>query len=195
MKVSAVLLMSLLAVSPALAQWETQAASIRDSIVYIENTQGSCTGAVINNEKDLVLTAAHCDGPELFVDQSPAKVLSKDVKNDLMVLEVKDIDRPALKLALKNPVVGQEVATYGYGYGLERPLFRTHTVSDNETQIPELPYRYIAVDSAFIPGQSGGPVVDKNGAIVAIVQRGNSIIGLGLGAETIRGKVGKFFAK
>jgi S1-C subfamily serine protease len=190
------LLLFPLAVLPALAtDWSVQAAKLRDSVVYIESAGGSCSGAVIDSTRDYVLTAAHCDGEKLFIDQSPAKVISKDVKSDLMVAHVDGLERPALKLALKNPVTGQEVATYGYGFGLEQPLFRTHHVSDAEAQLPELPYRYVAVDSAFLPGQSGGPVVDLNNQVVAVVQRSNGTIGIGVGAETIKSKVGKYFGR
>lgn len=193
------ILLSLLAiltfVSPLMAtDWTAQAKRLRESVVYIESKAGSCSGSVIDTTKDYVLTAAHCDGEELYVDQTPSKVVSKDVKSDLLVLYVKDIGKPALKLALKNPTTGQEVATYGYGYGLEQPLFRTHHVSESEAQIPELPYRYVTVDTAFLPGQSGGPIVDLNNEIVGIVQRGNESIGIGVGSETIKSKVGKYFA-
>jgi S1-C subfamily serine protease len=182
---------------PASAQWTATAPILAESVVYIESANGSCSGFVINNEKDLVASAAHCDGPKdtVFVDQMPAVVHAKDVKSDLMVFYVKGIDKPALKLATKNPIVGQSVATYGFGYGLEQPLFRTHTVSANDAQIPELSYRYVVVDSSFLPGQSGGPIVDANGNVVAIVQRGNDVIGLGLPVEEIRKRIGKYFSQ
>jgi S1-C subfamily serine protease len=182
---------------PAFAQWTKLAPSLNESIVYIESEGGSCSGVVIDSEKDLVLTAAHCEGPKdtMYADQSPATVHAKDAKSDLMILYVKGLEKPALKLALKNPEVGQEVATYGFGYGLEQPLFRVHHISANDAQIPELSYRYVVVDTGFLPGQSGGPVVDANGNIVAIVQRGNEVIGLGLPAEEIRKRVGRYFAK
>jgi S1-C subfamily serine protease len=194
--IATIILFASFLVVPAFAtDWSTQAKKLKESILYVESKVGSCSSSVIDSERDYILTAAHCDGPELFVDQTPAKVVAKDVKSDLMVLEVKGDEHPALKLALKNPVTGQEVATFGYGFGLEQPLFRTHHVSNDETQIPELPYRYITVDSAFIPGQSGGPIVDLNGNIVGIVQRGSDTIGLGVGAETIKAKMGKYFGK
>jgi serine protease Do len=180
---------------PAFAQWTKIAPSLSESIVFIESEGGSCSGFVIDNERDLVQTAAHCEGEKMYVDQSPATIHAKDAKSDLMVIYVKGIDRPALKLATKNPEVGQEVATYGFGYGLEQPLFRVHHVSANDAQIPELSYRYVTVDTGFLPGQSGGPVVDVNGNVVAIVQRGNEVIGLGLPAEEIKKRMGKHYAQ
>lgn len=197
-KVLALLMFAMFLSTPALAQWPSIATELRQSIVYIEGKEGSCTGFVIDNERDFVLTAAHCDMTEMYVDLAPAKVRAKDVKNDLMVLYVEGIDRPALKLAKKNPVIGEEVATYGYGWGLERPLFRVSYISDTEAQVQTgLPNQgpFYVVDKNFMPGQSGGPVVNAKNEVVAIVQLGSNIgVGLGIGAEQIQSKVGKYFA-
>jgi S1-C subfamily serine protease len=46
-----------------------------------------------------------------------------------------------------------------------------------------------------VPGMSGGPVVDASGQVVMIVQLASDRVGLGIGAESIRAKVGRFFAK
>ena len=181
----------------ACAEWPTAAKTLRESIVYIEGKSGSCTGFVIDNERDFVLTAAHCDMPELYVDLAPAKVRAKDVKNDLMVLHVEGIDRPALKLAKVNPKVGDEVATYGYGWGLEQPLFRVSHISATDAQIQtQLPNQgpFFVVDSNFMPGQSGGPVINAKNEVVSIVQLGsNAGVGFGIGAEQIQAKVGRYF--
>jgi serine protease Do len=182
--------------APVSAQWTKVASDMRESIVYIESKLGSCTGFVIDNDRDFVLTAAHCDGPEMYVDLAPAKVRAKDVKNDLMVLHVEGIDRPAMKLAAKNPRVGDAVASYGYGFGLEQPLFRQAHVSATEVNINGTGGvgNYVALDANFIPGQSGGPVVNMQNEVVLIVQLGSSAgVGLGVGAETIKAKVGRYF--
>lgn len=176
------------------ADWQAIATQLRESIVNIEVEGGRCSGFVIDNNRDFVLTAAHCDGKEMYVDLSPAKVRAKDVKNDLMVLEVEGIDRPALKLG-RNPKIGDEVASYGYGWGLERPIFRVAHVSDDKTSIPGLEGGpWILVDAPFVPGQSGGPVVNLRNEVVSIVQRGGDGVGLGVGADVIAAKVGKYFA-
>jgi hypothetical protein len=127
-----------LALIMALADWSGVADTLSKSVVYIESKGGSCTGFVINakatnkdkEDVDYILTAAHCEGAELYADQTAAHVLWKDTKKDLMVLEVANLDRPALKLAKDNPKIGEDVASYGYGWGLERPMFRTAHVSD-----------------------------------------------------------------
>lgn len=185
--------------TPAIAaDWTSVAPQVRDSIVEIQvGDEGACTGFVIDNDRDLVLTAAHCDpGPDqqLFADLRPASVKAKDDKNDLLVLEVKGIDRPALRLAKDDPKIGEEVASYGYGYALENPMFRVAHVSVEDISINRS--RYIMLDIDFVPGQSGGPVVNAAGDVVMIVQMGDGhAVGIGIGAERIDDRVGRFFSK
>lgn len=181
------------------ADWVLLARSLRDSIVEIASTQGACTGFVIhskakagNEDVDYILTAAHCDGPELVADLRPTKVKAKDIKNDLMVLEVSDLDRPALRLANTDASIGEEVASYGYGYALDQPFFRVAHISAKNVNIGAQ-VLYHSIDASFIPGQSGGPVVNDRGEVTMIVQLGSNVAGFGVGAEQIRDRVGRFF--
>ena len=187
-------------VSVFASEWAATAAKLRESIVFVQiGEAGSCTGFVVDNERDYVLTAAHCDtkGEDLYVDLAPAKIVAKDTKNDLMVLKVEGIDRPALKLAKANPKVGDAVASYGFGFGFEQPLFRQAHVSAVDVNITGGGGvgNYVGLDANFIPGQSGGPVVNPANEVVLIVQLGSSAgVGLGVGADTIREKVGRYFS-
>ena len=194
------LLAFVLAVSPVLAaDWVALAKPVRDSIVEIASAGGACTGFIIHSTAkrdkdnvDYVLTAAHCEGADLVADLKPAIVKAKDFKNDLMVLEIENTDRPALRLADSDPKVGEEVASYGYGYALDQPMFRVAHVSAQDANIG-LPVQYHAIDASFVPGQSGGPVVNEKGQVVMVVQRGSNVVGFGVGAEKIRDRVGRFF--
>lgn len=189
----------------ASADWTSIADTLSKSVVYLENKHGSCTGFVVNSDAkgkdkedvDYILTAAHCDGKDLYADQTATRTLWKDTKKDLMVLEVANLDRPALRIARDNPKIGDEVASYGFGWGLERPMFRTAHVSDDNTYIPEdgIGGPFIVIDAAFVSGQSGGPVVNHAGEVVLMVQRGGGGVGIGVGAETMRGKAGRYFEK
>ena len=193
------LFLSILAVVPVRAafDWTVVAAKLRDSVVNIETSEdGRCSGFVIDNVRDFVMTAAHCAGEEMYVDSEPAVVRAKDVKNDLMVLYVKGIDHDALSMATADPKIGEPVATYGFGWGLERPLFRTGHISDNKAMVPGIEGGpWVIVDAAFIPGQSGGPVVNLKGELVSIVLRTSDRDGFGAGVEVIRDKFGKYFTR
>ena len=200
----ALLAILLVAVSPAYAQtqdWVSLAKTVRDSIVEIASANGACTGFIINstakNDKDnvdYVLTAAHCEGANLVADLQPATIKAKDFKNDLMVLEIPNTDRTALKLADKDAAVGEEVASYGYGYALDQPMFRVAHVSAKDINIGER-VQYQAIDSPFVKGQSGGPVVNSKGEVVLVVQLGSESVGFGVGAEKIQDRVGRYFEK
>ena len=181
--------------------WNVIAPKTLKSIAFLTGPEGSCTAWVIDERRDLVMTAAHCDQEQngvsvMLVDNIPAKVVAMDKKKDLMVLNVPGIDRPALKLAKENPRIGDEMGSYGYGLGLERPMFRVTHVSDDNLYVPYegIGGPFILTDTNFIGGQSGCPVVDTAGDVVMIVQRGSEQgFGLGVGAEMIKAKMGKYF--
>lgn len=179
------------------SDWTGKIEQALKSVVFIETDEGTCTGFVVDVTRKYVQTAAHCDGDKVWIDRVVAKIVSKDTKKDLAVFEVKDLDptRPALKLAVKDPEIGQEVMSIGYGMGLERPLFRKAMVSDTALTIPEgnIGGPFIALDSAFVGGQSGGPVINHEGEVVMIVQRASGTTGIGVAASIIRERVGRFW--
>ena len=53
----------------------------------------------------------------------------------------------------------------------------------------------VLIDAAYVPGQSGGPCVNASGEVVSIVQRASNVLGVGVGAETIKSKMGRYFQK
>jgi S1-C subfamily serine protease len=190
----------------ARTDWAALVKTLEKSVVTIERDDKgtSCTGFIINSKAkdkndddiDYVLTAAHCEAAKLWADQSVATVIAKNKEKDLIVLSIEDSDRPALKLAKDNPTVGQEAASFGYGYGLERPLFRLTHISA-ETYIPYdgIGGPLFMTDATFVGGQSGGPVINADGEVVMMVQLGTNSVGMGVGSETIRQKVGKYLEK
>lgn len=183
--------------------WSAVVKQVEASVVFAQvGDEGGCTAFVINQEKHYLLTAGHCfpeKGEMLWVDGVAASPVYLDHKRDLLVVEAKYIDptKPALKLAARNPVIGQEVMSVGFGYALERPFFRQAHVQDDKMALPGVDGGpFISTDTAFVGGQSGGPVVDGAGDVVMIVQRGdNGTTGLGIGCETIAKFVGRFFGK
>jgi S1-C subfamily serine protease len=198
-KTIATFLLALLLVTPAKASdWTDIVNRVLKSVVYLEASDGTCTGFVIDAQRKYVLTAAHCVAEDLWLDRVSGKLVSKDLKKDLAVYKVDELDpaRPALLLADKDPEIGQEVMSVGFGMCLERPFFRKAMVSDTAVQIPEagIGGPYIGLDAAFVGGQSGGPVVNHNGEVVMIVQRASGTVGIGVAASVIREKMGRFFA-
>lgn len=186
------------------SDWAATVKKVEPSVGFVQvGENGGCTAFVINQEKHYLLTAAHCFPGEhgvLWVNLVAARVVALDTHKDMMVIEAKDMDPtiPAIKMAEKNPSIGEEVMSIGYGYALERPMFRQAHIQDDALTIPEggVGGPYLSTDSTFVPGQSGGPVVNINGELVGIVQRGdNGSTGLCTGVEIIRERVGRFFGK
>jgi S1-C subfamily serine protease len=194
-----------LGAAPHAADWPALVKALEKSVVTIERDDKgtSCTGFIINakgrrddEDVDFVLTANHCFAEKLYADQAEANVVARNTEKDLLVLAIEDSGRPAMKLAQDNPKVGEELASFGYGLGLEKPLFRIAHVSA-ETYIP---YEGIGgpiffVDGAFVGGQSGGPCVNAAGEVVMVVQRSTPATGIGVGAETLRQRVGRYWEK
>lgn len=199
--IASLIALTLFIASPlAASQWTPIAEKFASSVYFLEavNEQdaavGGCSGFTINQEKRYVLTAAHCDGYKVRIAGTPSLRMFKDERKDLMVLRALSLDLgPAIKLARNNPVVGDEVASLGYGFALEQPMFRVAHISHAAIDIEELSGPFVMVDAQFVPGQSGGPVLNQQGELVSIVQRGGSGLGFGVGVETIRSKAGRYF--
>jgi len=184
--------------APAQADWRTIVeARLLKSVVQLSDT---CSGFVINEKEDYVLTAKHC-GPDdpskpVVVDLIPGKVIATDVHKDLLVVHVPGVDRPALKIADSDPHYGQPVASFGYGGGYERPMLRLATVAQPKAIIPDAgPGEWVMLDAAFVGGQSGAPVVNAAGEVVMMVQMSSALMGIGRSAEVIRDRVGKYCEK
>jgi hypothetical protein len=180
-------------------QWTDTVKKAQNAVLYVETDEGSCTAFVINATEKYAMSAAHCYSEKvMWVDRVLANVVSLDTKKDLMVVRVPNLDptKTELKLAAKNPEIRQDVMSVGFGFGLERPFFKTARVADTAVMIPEngIGGPFIGVDASYTGGQSGGPVVDINGDVVSIVQRGDGgTLGIGVGADIIRERMGRFF--
>jgi S1-C subfamily serine protease len=195
--------LSVLFVLPVSAdQWNEVVAKAQKAVLYLETGDGSCTAFVINTTKKYAMSAAHCysEKDSMWVDRVQASVVALDTKKDLLVIKIDELDpsKEELKLAAKDPEIRQDVMSVGFGYGLERPFFKTAHVSDTAVMIPQsgIGGPFIGVDAAYTGGQSGGPVLDVNGDIVSIVQRSDGgTLGIGVGADIIRERMGRFFSK
>jgi S1-C subfamily serine protease len=165
---------------------------VEASTVFItaqeEEGVGRCTGFVVQTH--LVLTANHCVGEKMTVDGAPVKVVKADAVNDLALLYS---DTKKLPLGIRIlPVARFEMLTaIGHAYGwadllalAERVLLISGSVSDDTP-------RGIIVQPGYIGGMSGGPVVDADGLVVGIVQRGSDAIGYGVDASVILAFVGQ----
>ncbi len=103
-----------------------------------------------------------------------AKVLGRDKKTDIAVLEVsaKGIENPSSKVATlgnsKHVRIGQVVIAIGNPYGFSRTV-TMGVVSALNRRLGLTQYEdYIQTDAAINPGNSGGPLINIDGKVVGI---------------------------
>ena len=80
---------------------------------------------------------------------------------------------------------------------MDRAIFRTAHISAKDLFIAAdgIGGPLLALDATFVAGQSGGPVVNTSGEVVMIVQMGTGSVGMGVGADVIGSKVGRYWEK
>ncbi|MDQ2916797.1 MAG: trypsin-like peptidase domain-containing protein [Pseudomonadota bacterium] len=147
-----------------------------------DSEAGVGTGVVIV-DKGIILTNLHVVAAAkkvgvVFADgsESEATVIATQPENDLAVLQAKTIpdDLQAATLrSTKDLVLGDEVITVGFPFGIG-PSVTSGVVSGlrREYRSPEgkrLLTNLIQFDAAANPGNSGGPLVTMDGAVVGIV--------------------------
>lgn len=114
-----------------------------------------------------------------------AKVTGTDPQSDVAVIEINDIDAPALKLADSSRLeVGEWVVAIGNPFGLSNTLTVGVVSATGRTSLGISDYEdFIQTDAAINPGNSGGPLVNLDGDVVgintAIFSRSGGYMGLG----------------
>lgn len=165
-----------LSVASAPKGW--RAPNVLDSLAYVTTGDGgACTAFSVDDRRQAFLTAAHCEGPDLLVDDSPAVTVFYNREYDVMVLAAPAVRKPALHPAQAQ--TGDAIAAYGHAYGWPIAQVRRGTVALADVGIPGLPGRWLVTDFHLVGGMSGGPIVDTGGRVVAMTQRSNEYSGLG----------------
>jgi S1-C subfamily serine protease len=170
----------------------------RAAVKLTYDTEGTCTGVVSDKDRKYIFAAGHCgpDAPKpIYADGALASVIYRENEQDLLVLYSPNLDgkKGQLRLAEDDAKTGDFVASGGYGYGFWH--VRIANVANPKAIVPGLVGPFLVVNSGYVPGQSGGPVVNIKGEIVGVVQLASDRVGLGRGAEYIKDKVGRFFGK
>ena len=162
-----------------------------------------CSGMTIN-DKGNILTNFHCVYKQKTINlyywdeddwtEYQVKVIGEDPLADLAVLEIIGLDRkvPYLEFAESEDIyTGLEIYAFGHPMGMAWSLSKG-IVSNNERYARHPYIKSIQVDAAINKGNSGGPIINEKGEIVAVaalmVSRTNTNAGVGLG---IRADVAK----
>ena len=164
-------------IHPSLVLIQTEG---RDKEDQVENSLGS---GVIIDEAGSILTSLHvvADATDIqvtFADgsQSSAQVAATQPENDIAVLVADQPPDQFFPATLGNPnamQVGDEAFAVGNPFGLYGSMSagvisgfnRSFHVPNSDKSLEGL----IQVDAAVNPGNSGGPLLNRNGAVIGIV--------------------------
>ena len=146
---------------------------LADAVFKINTSSGSGTGFYLKNQGILVTNYHVIEGNHQVAienqtkDRFLAKVIFVNPDDDLaFLLPEQEFDTPILDLENGADLTsGNKVYVLGYPFGL--PYTITEGIVSNVRQLMEGRH-YIQTDAAVNPGNSGGPVVNQNGALVGV---------------------------
>lgn len=160
------------------------------------------TGSGFFVSHDLVVTNAHVVAgmkePEVFTNSDSsfsAKAVAFDPDNDVAILKIDSPDRIPVPLADYEPPVGEGIVALGFpeaGPYHASPGTVTMVLNAQGESIygqTTSRQKHIVLDIQVRPGNSGGPVVDRDGVVVGIVTAKSVISktnGIAVPASTIR---------
>lgn len=152
---------------------ETKAVKARRQLPF--DRHGTCSGSFIDDRGD-ILTAKHCvtDFDKFEVQtcdhrRYTAVVVATSPVHDLALIHIAKYNTPYFKLA-EDVRRGEDIFTFG------SPLGITDIVT--EGIIAKLDGDDTLLDCGVLPGNSGGPVIDRNYELVGVVIAGY-IVGMG----------------
>ncbi len=141
-----------------------------------ELSLGTGTLVGVNEEHGFVVTnwhvVEHADAENCFVDfpdgfRSGATIMKTDDQWDLALLLIWKPNAEPMPLAPKIPQKGEQLTIAGYGQGPFRTELgqMTDFVAPNETA----PFEMIEIEAMARQGDSGGPMINQNGELAAVL--------------------------
>lgn len=136
------------------------------------------------------------DGREL-----PAKIIGADVATDIALLRVSAGPLPALRLgSSENISVGESVIAIGNPFGLGQSVTAGIVSARGRTLVADPYIDFLQTDAAINSGNSGGPLLSIDGAVIGVTSaifspNGGSIgLGFAIPAETVASVIGELEA-
>ncbi len=143
------------------------------SVVTVRTDVGQGTGFIIT-ENGYIVTNAHVlsGGREVYVldyeqDKHPTSLVGYDAKLDIALLKIEG-DYREIELGDSDDVqVGEKVIAIGNPLGLQFSVSEG-IVSATDREGSNGLEAYIQTDAALNPGNSGGPLINKQGEVIGI---------------------------
>ena len=148
------------------------------------NASGNGSGFAISSD-GYIATDAHVvkEATDITVviqdKQYPAKVVVTDEKNDIAILKVDAETSPLTLIPTKNLKLGDELFTVGYPaahvMGMNPKLTKGHlNALSGLRDDPHLIQTSVQIE----PGNSGGPLCDKDGNVIGLIESTSSILAM-----------------
>lgn len=142
------------------------------STILVQSASGHGSGFLISRD-GYFLTNHHVVGGSKYVKlrwsdgvEGVGEVIRKDRGRDVALIKGDPRDRSPLRIKQQTPAVGTDV--YAIGAPLDEKLQNTVTKGILSARRFEDGYAFLQSDAAINGGNSGGPLVDANGDVVAI---------------------------
>ena len=145
-----------------------------------KDSSGFCTGFLVG--PNIVLTAAHCLFGAMVIDinndfylktsdekkHKIREVLGFDIKKDYLFLKTEGMESYGYLDFAETYQIEQKVYTVGNVHG-EGIAIRDGIISSKSSDPDEPDVKFIRYSAGASPGNSGGPLLDANGKVVALV--------------------------
>ena len=152
--------------------------SCRDGVVKITSLSSTGSGIIISPE-GLILTVSHNIRDRNSIDvtfsdgsREKGELIGSDDLSDVALVRVRRSTPNVLVLSSSAPFVGEKVYVIGHPYGNnwsqsygEISGLDRSAVTENGTVIPSL----LQMDMLVYPGNSGGPLLDRKGEVLGLV--------------------------
>jgi S1-C subfamily serine protease len=142
-------------------------------VITVRTDISQGTGFIIT-EDGYAITNAHVlsEARQLYVidynqKTIPAELIGYDLNLDIALLKLPDNNYYELDLETKTPQVGSKVIAIGNPLGLQFSVSEGIVSAVNRPG-PNNIEAYIQTDAALNPGNSGGPLINKEGYVVGI---------------------------
>lgn len=147
-----------------------------------DDERGLGSGVIVSDQGDILTSLHVVDGAAeiqlIFADgtESLAEIVNVQYENDIAVLRPLSPPAQMIPATLGNPAalrpgeevyaVGNPVGLYGsISAGVVSGIKRTFQPTERDIELQDL----IQFDAAVNPGNSGGPLINRNGQVVGIV--------------------------
>lgn len=148
--------------------------TVPDSKSYETYNVASGTGFYVSEQGHIITNHHVIDGCQDVKIHSKGKVLetnkiADDKRNDLALLKISETPKHVFALNTESPFPLQEIVVAGYPFGdrVSSTLKFTQGVVSSLAGLGN-DYSQVQIDAALQPGNSGGPILDEYGNVVAV---------------------------